>query len=380
MINVPLCNPVRFRPLIGQTDANFDNTFAEDWNGQKRPFSQIVAPDDWLIQVVSDVDYYDDEGQSSDLVIRLEYADGEPEYLPDVPVVTELQGLYYYNYNIRPSFTGCFQMIVEVFSTETDYFRSEWCEVQTGYVDQLREDNPDVRKIEWFNQENAFAANFVESGFVGLAYVEAKMYLQSPAGDVLVFDNQGDEVKLKEVFQRVFQFSAELPDYLCETLALAMAHDRFFINDVEFISNKKPAFTQLSGRSNMYRIDAELKQVTAIGLNTHDAGFDCDALTTEKIMNITETGSTTDFTVEAPAGYLLHVITVTWISGTGSDVYCGTTEGGTDIMTSQTMNSGNPLYTEVTHLDIASATTLFFSVDGTATVDVNFQFIKSAED
>lgn len=373
MINVPISNPIRFRPLIGQTDTNFDNTFAKDFNGLAKPYAQPIAADDWYIQVVSDVDYYDPDTVTSDLVIRAVYADDSTEYM-EVPIVTYVNGYYYYLFTMRPNYTGCVKFIVELYGTGEEYFESEWCEniITTAY----RAANPDIFKLEWFNNEAAFTAEYAVTGFVPLAYVSGRMTYQTAGGEAVIFDNLGEEVKLKEIVQRIFKFDAELPDYLCEVLTVGMAHDFFYINDVQFVTSKKPIVTQL-GRSNICKFEAEVKQVTIPGLNTHDTGFDCDAQLTETIMNLLNENKAADFTDDMPAGYLLHVITVVYKSGTTSDVSVGTTLGGTDVMAAQTITTSNDLYTEVVHLPFTAATTLYVTVDGDAVVDVNFQLIKN---
>ena len=70
MINVPISNPIRFRPLLGQTAANFDNTFDDDYIGYQKPWSQNVLQSGWQLQIVSDTDYM--SGATSDLILYVD--------------------------------------------------------------------------------------------------------------------------------------------------------------------------------------------------------------------------------------------------------------------------------------------------------------------
>jgi len=373
MIAVPISNPIKFRPVTGQTDVNFDNQMSELYNGMTKPFSQLVAEDEWHVQVVTDT-YYG-EGVTCTLGV-CEYDSGW--VWSTFESVNQIDGLYRYTFLITPTLTGCFKLyvITNVADTPVIYHESEWL-LNMVDVDAYRLANPDIFKLEWFNTENAFQAEYAISGFVAKAFIQAKLTYQGMAGDAVIFDNQGDDVKLKATVQRLMKFECEVPDYLAEIIGVGMDHDSFFINDVEYITSKKPTFTQL-GRSNAYKFEAELKQAAVIGLNTHDTGFNCDAPNfNNMILNDTQIGKTASFTVEAPADYLLHMITVIWGSGTAT-IACGTTAGGSDIFPAETIAIAEPTVIEVNYA-LESATTLYFTIVGTVLMDVNLQYILNRE-
>jgi len=375
MIDVPKSNPILFRPLTGQTSPNFDNTFTDDYTGENRTirkFSQVCAEDGWQIQVVTDYNAWLDD-TNCDIKI-IERIAGVDTVIGDPPTMTQLGGLYYYTFSIAPVSTGCFKLWV-LLNEDTEYtHESEWIYIHAAGIEDTQAENANLFRLEWFNLENGFSLDYVVSGFVGQAHIEGKLILGQPAGDVTVFDNQGEEIKLKEIVQRVMMFTAEVPDYLAEQLILWMAHDEFMINDVKYVTSKKPTIEQ-KGNSNIYLITAELHQFSVLGINTHDVGFDCDAATLNTmILNQTEVAKTASFTVEAPAGYMLH--TVTLVRNTGSaGIELGITATGDEVFTSTTIDGTDALVTVQTHYALATATTLYFTVTGTVNFDVNLQYI-----
>ena len=129
------------------------------------------------------------------------------------------------------------------------------------------------------------------------------------------------------------------------------------------------------GNSNIYLITAELHQFSVLGINTHDVGFDCDAATLNiMILNQTEVAKTASFTVEAPAGYMLHAVTL--VRNTGSaGIELGITATGDEVFTATTIDGTDSLVTVQTHYAMSTATTLYFTVTGTVNFDVNLQYI-----
>jgi len=374
MIAVPKHNPILFRPLTGQTAPNFDNTFADDYRGENRSirkFSQICAEDTWQIQVVTDYNAWLDD-TNCDIKI-IERIAGVDTVIGDPPTMTQLGGLYYYTFDIAPVSTGCFKLWV-LLNEDTVYtHESEWIYVPAAGIDAEIEGNANLFRLDWFNLENN-GIDYVVSGFVGRAYIEGKLILGQTAGDVTVFDNQGEEVKLEEIVQRVMMFTAEVPDYLAEQIGLWMAHDEFMINDVKYVTSKKPTIAQI-GNSNMYLLTAELKQFSVIGINTHDVGFDCDAATLNTmIVNDTQVAKTASFTVEAPSGYMLHAVTLVRNTGSAS-IELGTTATGDEVFTATTIDGTDALVTVQTHYAMSTATTLYFTVTGAVNFDVNLQYI-----
>jgi len=252
MINVPLAQSFRFRP-VNADPANFDNTFASETEGAPYSFDIFAPEEDILLQVVrNDLDTFD-------TFVKLIH-NNTVEYIVS-PAETVLGGLKYQTYTLPlATYPGecCY---IEVYEDVVLMFKSEEFTV---------EDKSSYLKIEWFNSENSFQMDY-SSGLTHIIQLEAKKWKLNFGGEASVYVNQGQEVKLKEIVQRIFLLECEVPDYLAELLVLAMAHDRFYINSVEFVVSKKPTLSQI-GTSGMYSFSAEVKQKTIIGLNTHDVG------------------------------------------------------------------------------------------------------------
>ena len=258
MINVPLAQSIRFRP-INTLRPNFDNTFAADTGGAPYAFTFYVPAADKQIQVVT----LDDNESLSymDLIHN-----GTRTRITDL--ATSFIGVYKYEtYTIDLSLYPNQCCYIEVFlepspgDGETLAYRSERFTVT---------DQPNYLLIEWFNDENAFQMDY-SVGLVHSMQIEAKLEDLGFGGDVSVYSNQGEEVKLKETAQRLFVLKCELPDYMAELLRLATSHDHFYINEVEFVRTEQPVATKL-GTSHMYSFSAKVTQRNVIGLNTHDVG------------------------------------------------------------------------------------------------------------
>lgn len=251
----------------------------------------------------------------------------------------------------------------------TEIWRSELIEC-SGIDD-------DYLKIEWFNQENGFEMNYL-SGIVPLMYVFGNMTYAAPGGESVVYDNQGNETKLKEIVQRTVSIECYMQAHVAEQLTLAMAHDRFFINEVEFVSSKKPGFSQ-EGNSNIYKFTAELVQRNVVGLNTHDVGFDPDGgLIDDFIMNMELLNNSGNAVLNVPAGYLLHTITCIWLSGTNFTIIAGTAASTDDIMEAIHPLVSDPLIVAAIHHDSPDASIVYFTHSGEAgTVNLYIQLIKN---
>lgn len=248
MINIPISQSIRFRP-VNSAPANFDNTF--DSEGR---YIQYVNPSDLSIQLSRVM------GSIGLVKMYAVECNGTETELTDSTDFTIVDRVYSTFVIPFADFTGK-KLYLKVIENGITTHNSEWfiVESQPGYL-----------KLNWFNTENSFLTDY-SNGLVNEMIVEAKMRKLSFGGDSSVYSNQGVDVKLKEIVSRLFSFECDVPDYVAEQITLAMAHDRFYVNEIEFVTSKKPTVTQL-GTSNMYTFVAELKQKTVIGINTHDVG------------------------------------------------------------------------------------------------------------
>ena len=375
MIDIPKNNPVLFRPLTGQTAVNFDNQFIDDYKAENRtqyPFAQLVDWSDWQIQVVADYDARTEGGCDIQLV-QLNHSGG---WAGNDVTVTQVGDLFYYTFDMRPdmSIWGCFKFFLILYGTNTVLFESEWVRTEADVIENLMEENQNLRRFEWFNNENALGCEFPLSGFVGCAWLECKLTYWQPGGDITMFDNLGEDVKLREIAQRVMKLELEAPAYLCEQLRLWMSNDNFFINDVLYTNAKVPAITQI-GTSSQYRLEVELTQSDVIGINTHDTGFDCDTAPAPELIEVTMASEGETFIVPIPAGYQLHVVSGKHVSGDYSVWDCGYSAGANDIFNDQNFASGDK-FAWLIDTDFTSSAELFFTLNsGTATVTFTIQFI-----
>jgi hypothetical protein len=257
MLNVPLAQSIRFRP-VNTALPNFDNTFAADTDGAPYSFDALVPEQSVSIQCVTP-----DDNETYAYLHLIHNGTG----INITDVSTSFLGQYKYE-----TFTIDFSLYpgecctIEVFEgvladPQVMKFESEPFKVET---------NTKYLQCEWWNAENSFQMDY-SAGLTHILQIEAKKWKMSFGGDSTVYVNQGEETKLKGIVKRIFLLECELPDYLCEILTLAMEHDHFYINSVEFVTSKKPTITQL-GTSGMYSFSAEVSQRNVIGLNTHDVG------------------------------------------------------------------------------------------------------------
>ncbi len=253
MITAPISQSIRFRP-VNNYPANFDNTFdAENY------YIQYVQPENLKVQLSR----VNDSLAFPELYI-VECNGTETEVTtPETHIV----GVnIYYTFTLPLALFENKKLrlkVVEVWNSAPNAIThySEYFTVQ---------DQPTFLKLNWFNTENGFTLDY-STGLVNQLMIEGKMHKLSFGGEASVYSNQGTDVKLKEIVSRVFSFETDVPDYVAEQITLAMAHDRFYINEIEFVTSKKPTQNQI-GLSNMYQFAAEIKQKAVIGINTHDAG------------------------------------------------------------------------------------------------------------
>ena len=245
-------------------------------------------------------------------------------------------------------------------------WESEWIHTENDTIENLMEENQNLKRFEWYCNSNELQCEFPLSGFVGCAWMECKLGFFQPGGDITMFDNLGEDVKIRDVAQRVMKLELEAPAYLCEQFRLWLANDNFYINDVLYTNAKVPTISQI-GNSSQYRLEVELVQSTVVGINTHDTGFTCGATATG-IIEVTMTAQNETFTVPIPSGYNLRTISGKHVSGDYSIWDCGYSASATDIFSAQNFASGDKL-SWLIDTDFTSSAELFFTLNsGTATV------------
>jgi len=252
MITAPISQSIRFRQ-VNSYPANFDNTFDSEFR-----YTQYVAPENLKVQLRRLND-----SQAVPALYIVECNETETEVTAPETHVVGAAIFYTFTLPLASFDTKKLRLkVVEVWNSAPSEI--------THYTEYFTVKEQPFLKLNWFNTENAFTLDY-STGLVNEMWVEAKMHKLSHGGEASVYSNQGVDVKLKEIVSRIFSLETDVPDYIAEQIALALAHDRFYINEIEFVASKKPTLTQL-GRSNMYQFVAEVKQKAVIGINTHDVG------------------------------------------------------------------------------------------------------------
>jgi hypothetical protein len=256
MIDIPISQQFRFRP-IDTNLPNFDNTFISDSDAFQVEFTQYVNPIDTLIQTswVNDglryaaISVIECDGTETVINTQTEHVVGIRIYRTFRVSLGLFEGK-----RIR---LKVYEVIIGVSNTESHL--SEWVYIES---------QPKYLQVEWWNVDNAFMLDYSD-GLTNVLQLDAKQWKLTFGGESSVYSNQGIETKLKEIVNRVFILECDLPDYLCETLTLAMAHDHFYINEIEFVTTKKPVITQ-RGTSSIYAFSAEVQQRAISGINKHN--------------------------------------------------------------------------------------------------------------
>lgn len=224
----------------------------------------------------------------------------------------------------------------------------------------------ELQKVEYYNQDNNFQIDF-STGITFELYIPAVLKDLDTSGEISNYDNQDELTKLKETVQRLLTFKTlDIPRYLGETLKLASSTDNFVVNSVSYVRAEQPEITPVEG-SNFVEFSMALTDKEYLGINTHDTGFNCDVAPTEAVdmvQTIENASGGETFTISA--GYLIHVLTANWVSGTSVEIKLGTTIGGDDICYPFNVSSGLIQITSQAHYPVARAadTDVYATVTG----------------
>ena len=162
----------------------------------------------------------------------------------------------YYSYNLTFSKPG----YVKIVGVNDTYF-SEHLEITTS----------EKVLIQWWNADDAFAFHS-RPDIMNYMWLDGAFMHGNVKGKSTVFDNQGEEVKIKEyLFSTIELVTEPLPLPICEKIAIACAHDIFVVNNIEFVVDSIPTMKQM-GNSTMYEMTIKMTDRTALGINRHDTG------------------------------------------------------------------------------------------------------------
>jgi hypothetical protein len=346
-------------------DVNFDNTlFAE------RPFENHLLY------------RYTQKFISGDTVtIHVKVA-----ILIAIPTVTAIKQDYT-NINIVPSLIATYtDFKIYTFNVDMSLYGSNFrVKVVAGSDTWMSEPVEVISDIdyflilEWFNFDNAFDCEY-STGLTHFIRIEGILKDYEPGGEMSLYDNQGELSKLKETVIRILRLqTGVIPDYLAEKIRVGMAHDKFFVNDIEYVSDSLPDISTVNF-TNLKELSVSLVQRNVLGINTHDIGFDVDAMATCTMVKVLEDLNTSgNIQFAIPVDHMIHTVTVFHNAGTGLLVTAGSTPGGNEVIYGIRPDStDNKNITANIHQDFKDLSTLYMSITGTAAdLDVYVQLIKN---
>lgn len=240
-------------------------------------------------------------------------------------------------------------------------------------------------QIEFFNLENAFNCYYVNPTLADrLSHclrIKGNFRKYKPAGETSVYDNQNEVIKTRDEVKRMITLETEpIPAYLAEMLVMALAHDKFFINEVEFVAENKPEYE--TGGADLASLTCTLTQRDVIGLNAHDVGFDCDAITTNDGMTILqELAASGQKSFPITADHMILTITGERVAGSPV-ITAGITPGGDDILLGMSLSSTYVVEAALIPTDKASIPggTLYVTVSGSgATANIYVATFKNRQ-
>lgn len=369
---ISIASSIKFREVIDGALPSFDNTFHEDetFKGSaKIPYCQKFLATDTEVKIQVKV--------LTGQLVEFSYSLGEGgawQSMTGETIVSSGPVYDYYEMTIDFSaYSENVRFAAAIIEDEAivGLWYSEPCEVIEDYAGLLQ--------IEAFNLENAFEVDY-STEITHLWRVEGELKEYRPGGETSVFDNQEEVTKIKGEVKRILAFKTEpIPRYLAEMLTVACQLDKLFINDVEFVAENSSEVD--NDRSTLVVFSVNLTQRNVIGLNTHDIGFDCDAITTSDTMVLQEENASGQKSFTVPEGYLIATITGYRTAGTAV-MTAGTTPGGSEIVSAKTLTAAAPLKVVTVNGEIATTgdSTLYVSVSGTgATAHIYVLLFKNRQ-
>lgn len=379
---ISVASSIKFRKEDGLLPS-FDNTLFEDethFRIAKHPFMQTFFTTDTAVKVQAEVE----TGQ----LFNLQYAIGTLKS-PGVMIWGEFSSMS----GESKVYSGVYDYW-EIELNMSDYtyvkFRGVITEnesvVETWISEPVQVIAADTRYllIEFFNLEDKFHCYYTNpteaDRITHRIRVKGVFRKYKSGGETSVFDNQDEIVKIKDEVKRMLTLETEpIPAYLAEMITVATAHDKFFINEVEFVAENKPEYE--TGGGDLASLTCTLTQRNVIGLNTHDIGLNCNSISDTYTMVLQEENASGQKSFTVPEGYLIATITGYRTAG-NPVIIAGTTPGGNEILYGMNLSSGTPLEVATVNTEIANTgdQTLYAEVTGTgATANIYVLLIKNRQ-
>lgn len=348
---------------------NFDNTkYSEEYfkNAIDVPFCQVFfnTDDAVVVQIKTDLTAI------APVAFHTDADNNTLAYV--VSKVNDYADFTFWEFTINFSaYTGKF-LKFEV-NDGRDYFETEYVYITAPDTSYLL--------LEWFNNdrygfyENDFEMDY-SKGHVGRSRIASQLLDYVPGGSSEVYDNQGTEVKLKEIIKRGFNYRTEpLPRYLAEQLIIAFGHDNFFINQVAYVASDKPDLDGLEN-TGLVELSVNINQGAVVGINANDEGYNPDSYQNKESMVLSALGVSASFeSWTVPDGYLASYFTAYPNAGSSLTVKIGTSAGADDVMPEALLTVDRVFNEDLTQaLGYSGDQQLFVTIGGTA-VDIDFTLI-----
>ena len=381
---ISVASSIKFRKVDGLLPS-FDNTMFEDeahFRIAKHPFYQkLFSIDTVTVQAELEV------GQ----VMQMQYSVGTFKF-PGVVSWGEFQsmtgealifsGLYdYWEMDLAMSGYTSGYVKFKAVILESEVIQETWLSEPVNLVTN----DGTYLQIEFFNLENAFNCYYVNPTLADrlshLIRIKGYFRKYKPSGETSVYDNQNEVIKTRDEVKRMLTLETEsIPAYLAEMLVVALAHDKFFINEVEFVAENKPEYE--TGGGDLAGFSCTLTQRDVIGINAHDIGFNCDGTTTDGMTILQELAASGQKSFAITDEHM--ILTITGERVTGSPVViAGTTPGGSDILADMSLVvTTNPIEVALIPTDKAaiSGGTLYVTISGAgATANIYVATFKNRQ-
>jgi len=376
---ISVASSIKFRKQDGLLPS-FDNTMFEDENHfriAKRCFYQKMFASK-TITVQAEVGLTESlEMQYSEGTLKMGTVSwGEYQTMAGEALVFTGSTYRYYELDIAmTSYTLVkFKAVIMESETVVETWLSEPVEIVT--------DDGSYLQIEFFNLENNFHCYYTNpteaDRLSHLIILKGRLRKYKPAGETSVYDNQDEVVKTKSEVKRILTLETEaIPAYLAEMLIIATEHDKFFINEVEFVAEKKPDYE--SGNGPLASLTCDLTQRDVIGLNAHDTGYDCDAISGGDMIHLQELAASGQKSFAITDDYMILSLTGRRVAGSPV-IKAGTTPGGDDVLLGMSLTASYITEVALIPVDKASISggTLYVTISGAgATANIDILTVKN---
>ncbi|MFN7611498.1 MAG: hypothetical protein ACK5QX_11275 [bacterium] len=202
----------------------------------------------------------------------------------DLTTIFNLEDFDVYEFTINWSVYGVGEFYIEVVGTDLQF--PSYKALSEPVSVKAKQDEHVL--IEYKNFDTAFKVDY-STGIIHKIRVYGELKWPLPGGENTTYrDSNARLIKVEELVTRNPQlFVYDLPPYLLEKIRLAMAHDWFKINGVEYQSEEgfEPEYFQNDGLGNG---KAKIQQVEFMSENSHDSGqADIDVLgTNESLLGV----------------------------------------------------------------------------------------------